>query len=232
MMRQQWFPAMLLALFLALVFGAVCAAALAGTAGGGQDADAITVTRDPQLRETTYSGVSGTCRIDWIVSGSEINRGVVRQHSRCSLPLAEQIPLISAVMDRVLQDTQGAEAPRTLFWGRLYPDGQPDYVLAMRLAVAAKRSKLWDASQGRPRTGNVNLLVRLLANDALIYGELRGMFRRRRLDIQVASVEKVLISAAGQLPFFERFPKGEIKAADKLPYDCMTWFSIIAVKPK
>jgi hypothetical protein len=230
MMRKQWFAAMFLAAIGAVV-GAVCAA-LAGTAGGGQDADAITVTSDPQVRETTYTGVSGPCRIDWIVSGSEINRGVVRQHSRCSLPLAEQIPLISAVMDRVLQDTQGAEAPRTLFWGRLYPDGQPDYVLAMRLAVAAKRSKLWDASQGRPRTGNVNLLVRQLANDAPIYGELREMFRRRRLDIQVAAVEKVLISTAGQLPFFDRLPKGEIEAADKLPYDCMTWFSIIAVKAK
>jgi hypothetical protein len=231
MMRQQWLPAMLLALFLA-VCGAVCAAALAGTAGSGQDADAITVTSDPQVRETTYSGVSGPCRIEWVISGVEINRGVVRQRSRCSLPLPEQIPLISAIMDRVFQDAKGADAPRTLFWGRLYPDGQPDYVLAMRLAVAAKRSKLWDASQGRPRTGNVNLLVRQLANDAPIYGELREMFRRRRLDIQVAAVEKVLISTAGQLPFFDRLPKGEIEAADKLPYDCMTWFSIIAVKAK
>ena len=218
MMRQQWLPAMLLA--------------LAGTAGGGQDADRITVTTDPQVRETTYTGASGPCRIDWVISGLEINRGVVRHRSRCSLPLAEQIPLISAVMDRVLQDARGADAPRTLFWGRLYPDGHPDYVLAMRLAVAAKRSKLWDASQGRARSGNVNLLVRQLANDALIYQELREMFRRRGLEIQVASVEKVLISRADKLPFFERLPKSEIKAADKLPYDCMTWFSIMAVKSK
>ncbi len=227
MMSRQWLPAMFLA-----VFGAVCAAAPAGTAGSGQDADAITVTSDPQVRETTYAGVEGPCRIDWVISGSEINRGVVRQRSRCSLPLPEQIPLISAVMDRVLHDAQGADALRTLFWGRLNPDGQPDYVLAMRLAVAAKRSKLWDASQGRPRTGNVNLVVRRLANEPPIYGELREMFRRRGLDIQVASVEKVLISKAGQLPFFERLPKGEIKTADKLPYDCMTWFSIMAIKSK
>jgi hypothetical protein len=184
------------------------------------------VTSVPQDRETTYTGVSGPCRIDWITSGFEINRGVVRHLSQCSLPLAEQIPLISAVMDRVLQDAQDADAPRTLFWGRLYPDGRPDYVLAMRLAVAAKRSKLWDASRGRPRAGNVNLLVRQLLNEAPIYRELREMFRRRRLNIQVAAVEKVLISAAGRLPFFERLPKDEIKAADKLPYDCMTWFSI------
>ena len=158
MMRQQWLPALFLATIPAAV-AAVCAAALAGTAGSGQDAEAITVTSDPQVRETTYTGASGPCRIDWVISAFEINRGVVRHRSHCSLPLAEQIPLISAVMDRVFQDARDADAPRTLFWGRLYPDGQPDYVLAMRLAVAAKRSTLWDASQGRSRTGNVNLLV-------------------------------------------------------------------------
>jgi hypothetical protein len=101
MMRQQWFPAMLLAV--------IGAAALAGTAGSGQDADRITVTSDPQVRETTYTGVSGPCRVDWVISGVEINRGVVRHRSRCSLPLPEQIPLISAVMDRVLQDARGAD---------------------------------------------------------------------------------------------------------------------------
>ena len=77
----------------------MCAAALAGTAGSGQDAEAITVTSELQVQETTYFGVSGPCRIDWVVSGVEINRGVVRHRSRCSLPLAEQIPLISAIMD-------------------------------------------------------------------------------------------------------------------------------------
>jgi hypothetical protein len=199
--------------------GLACSAALAAVA--------VTVTFDPQSRETTYTAVSGECRVDWVLSGFEINRGVVRHRSRCSLPLPEQIPLISAVMSRVLEDARGADAPRTLFWGRLYPDGKPDYALAMRLALAAKRSKLWDASRGRPRTGNVNLLVRQLANEAPIYGELRAMFRERGLDIQVVSVEKVLISPAGQLPFFDRLPKGEIKAADNLPYDCMTWFSIV-----
>jgi hypothetical protein len=198
--------------------GLACAAALA--------AATVTVTFDTESRETTYTATSGACRVDWILSGFEINRGVVRHRSRCGLPLPQQIPLISAVMDRVLAEARGADEPRTLFWGRLCPDGQQDYTLSMRLALAAKRSKLWDATRGRPRTGNVNLLVRQLANDAQIYGELRAMFRNRGLDIQVAAVEKVLISPAGQLPFFVQFPKGEVNDADNLPYDCLTWFSI------
>jgi hypothetical protein len=208
-----------------------CAVVLAAAGGWAQKVDEVLVTFDAQSRETTYTAVSGSCRIRWIVSGFEINRGVVRHRSQCSLPLPEQIPLISKVMGRVLRDSSGADTPRTLFWGRLDPDGQQDHVLAMRLAVAAKRSELWDASRGRARTGNVNILVRKLANEAPIYAELREMFRRSGLEIQVAAVEKVLVAGAGQLPFFEQLPRSEIKATDKLPYDCMTWFSITRPRP-
>jgi hypothetical protein len=182
----------------------------------------VSVAYDPQSRETTYAAESGACRVSWIVSGFEINRGVVRHRSQCNLPLLEQIPVIAKVMERVLADSSSRRTPRTLFWGRLYPDEPHDSVLAMRLAVAAKQSAQWDASRGGARTGNENDLVRGLANDALIYAELREMFRNRGLDIQVAAVEKVLVLPAGQLPFFNQLPKSEIKATDKLPYDCMT----------
>jgi hypothetical protein len=202
------------------------AALLAGSAGWAQTADRVVVSFDAESRETTYTAASATCRIRWIVSGFEINRGVVRHRADCSLPLPEQVPLIARVMARVLGDFSGADAPRTLFWGRLYPDARQDYLLAMRLALAAKRSEFWDAARGRTRAGNVNNLVRKLSNDAPIYPELREMCSRSGLDLQVAAVEKVLVSEAGQLPFFERFPKGEIQATDKLPYDCMTWFAI------
>lgn len=203
------------------------AALLAAADGRAQ----VVVTSDPESRETTYTVESGLCRISWIVSGFEINRGVVRHRSQCSLPLPQQVPLIAKVMDRVFGDSSGTGTPRTLFWGRLYPDGRQDFVLAMRLAVAAKRSALWDASRGRARTGNENNLVRKLANEALIYAELRDMFRGSGLDIQVAAVEKVLVIPAGQLPFFEQLPKDEVKETDKLPYDCMTWFSITKLQP-
>ncbi len=165
---------------------ALCAAVLAVSAGRAQETGDVLVTSDPESREMIYSATTGSCRISWVLSNLEINRGVIRQRSRCSLPLPEQLPLISKVLGRVLGAAAGAAVPRTLYWGRLFPGEQQDYVMAMRLALAAKRSKLWDASRGRARTGNPNLVIRNLANDALIYGELRDLFNGHGLGLQLS----------------------------------------------
>jgi hypothetical protein len=208
-----------------------CLAVLAAAPGHAQQTEAVEVTSDLQTRDTSYTAADGACRVSWILSAAEINRSVIRHHSRCSLPLAGQMPLIARVMGRVFEQYSGADAPRTLFWGRLYADGQQDATLAMRLVIAARHSKSWNAALGRPRGGNTNEAARRIANEALIYEDLRDVFRARGLDIRVASVEKVLVAPAGQLPFYRRLPQGEIKAADKLPYDCMTWFSIAKLRP-
>ena len=60
----------------------------------------------------------------------------------------------------------------------------------------------------------------------LIYPELRALFREYGRDIEMASVEKVLVLRAGQLPFFDRLQKGGALAGDKLPFDCQAWFTI------
>ena len=208
-----------------------CAVLACAAVVWAQETPQVVVTSDTASQETIYTATSGSCRVSWIVSGLAINRGGVRQRSLCSLPLAEQIPLIAKVMGKVFSHSSGAGTLRTLYWGRLYPDGHPDSALAMRLALAAKRSERWDAVRGRARTGNVNNLVRKLANDALIYAELREMFRKSGLDIEVSDVEKVLVAPAGKLPFFEQFPKGDVRASDRLPYDCMTWFSVTKRRP-
>jgi hypothetical protein len=193
--------------------------------------DAVVVTSSPAYAETTYSTAEGACRIRWIVSHSELNQGVIRHRSDCGLPFPEQMPLIARVMARVLEDAPGLGPASTLFWGRLYPDGQRDQVLAARLAAAAKQSPRWDSARGRPAAGDPNTFVRKLANDARIYAELRELFRRFGLDIEVAAVEKVLVGRAAQLPFLQPLPKG-IEPRDRLPYDCMTWFSITRPAPK
>mgnify|MGYP001585596063 CR=1 FL=1 len=190
------------------------------------DQIAVRVQHDPSLRDTNYSVTKGTCRISWVVYASELNKNVIHQHARCNLPLPEQMPLISGIMSKLLESAPGLGMYRTLSWGRLYPDGQPDPTLAMRLMLAAKRSAMWDASRGRPRTGDVNGFVRKLANEALIYPELRAAFRQAGLDVEIVSIEKVLVLPAGRLPFFDRLPGSEIRAADKLPFDCQIWFSI------
>jgi hypothetical protein len=187
--------------------------------------DNILVEYDSELRITKYTVAAGDCRITWEVYGSEANRGVIQQRSDCGFTLGEQAPLMAKVLRKVMQ-SKGAAEFRTLSWGRLYPDGARDATMAVRLALAAKRSAEWDTARGAPRGGNINNGVRKLANDALIYEELRPVFREAGLEIRLASVEKVLVLPAGTLPFFEKLREGGAQARDKLPFDCQTWFSV------
>jgi hypothetical protein len=207
-----------------------CTGARSREAGGdsaspGRDSE-IAVERDPELRETRYTIGSGACRITWTVSATEANRGVIRHHAACELPLAEQAPLISKLMRKVMESEPEAARFRALSWGRLYPDGPRDSTLAARLALAAKRSAQWDAVKGAPRNGDVNGFARQLANDASIYEELRRVFQQSGLEVRLVSVEKVLVLPAGRLPFFESLREGGVRAQDRLPFDFMAWFSI------
>lgn len=39
-------------------------------------------------------------------------------------------------------------------------------------------------------------------------------------------MEKVLVSSAGDLPFFEQLVPYGVKAVDRLPFDGMAWFAV------
>jgi hypothetical protein len=151
---------------------------------------------------------------------------VIRHRSDCGLTLAEQAPLIGQVLRKVMATDSEAEGFRTFAWGRLFPDGARDVTMPVRLALAAKRSAEWDAGMGAPHGGDVNGWVRNLANQALIYDELRPVFRQSGLDIQLTGVEKVLVQPAGRLAFFERLRAGGVRAEDKVPFDCQAWFAV------
>jgi len=210
-----------------LAFGALVACT-GGRAPGGREAsrDEVAVKHDPEGRETDYTIVSGDCRITWTVYRTEANRGVIRHRSDCGLALAEQAPLIGKVLRKVMAADAEAAGFRTLSWGRLCPDGARDTTLPARLALAAARSAEWDKAKGAPRGGDVNGWVRKLANEAPIYEELRPVFSKSGLDIRLTSVEKVLVQPAERLEFFEKLREGGVRASDKVPFDCQTWFSV------
>jgi len=176
--------------------------------------------------ETTYSITVDSCQISWIVM-SGINKGVVKHRSECDFTLDKQLPFLSKILDKVFEDRTNVRTIRTLFWGRLLPDGGKDFVMSQRLAIAAKASPLWDAERGRPKSSEfINVFIARLANEAVIYKELNELFEKHKMKLRVSGVEKVLVANANQFPFFDELRKRGIKATEKLPYDCMTWFSV------
>jgi hypothetical protein len=193
---------------------------------GGLPEDRVLVEHDAAARQTNYTITARDCKICWTVYESETNRGGIRHRSDCGLTLGEQAPLIAMVLGKVMETSVEAARFRTLSWGRLYPDGARDATMAVRLALAAKRSAEWDAVRGAPRGGDINGWTRKLSNDALIYEELRPVFREAGLEIRLSGVEKVLILEAGQLPFHERLRQGGARPGDKLPFDFQAWFSV------
>jgi hypothetical protein len=134
--------------------------------------------------------------------------------------------LIGKLLRKVMASDEDAGRLRTLGWGRLYPDGARETTMAVRLALAGARSAEWDAARGAHRGGDVNGWVRKLANEALIYAELRPVFREAGLEIQVSDVEKVLALPAGQLKFFDKLREGGVRERDRVPFDCQMWFSL------
>jgi hypothetical protein len=187
------------------------------------------VTVEEIDNQTIYSISDGYCKIEWIARNSEI--GVVKHLSRCNATLARQLPLIMQICTEFLARDKNAGAFRTLFWGRLTPDGsKPDaHELSFRIALAAFKSPGWDVKRGRPKNGDINGFVRDIANREMIYPELKEVFRSFNKSVRFSSAEKVLVSNAGKFPFFDQLKQHGVKASDKLPFDCMIWFSVTEI---
>jgi hypothetical protein len=191
-----------------------------------EETPAVAVTRNAQYSETTYRSSMADCTVAWIIRDSEPY--VVRQRARCAAPLEGQLPLMHAIGAAFFRQDPHAGAFRTLFWGRLAPDetrGGPQE-MAYRLALAAFHSAGWDPERGKPKDGDINGFVRKLANEAMIYPELKALFARLERDITFSSAEKVLVMRADKLPFYDRLKQQGVRASDKLPFDCLTWFSV------
>lgn len=190
-----------------------------------EETPAVSVERSVFDKKTTYCIRSKDCAIEWIVRDSEA--GVIKHSSRCAAPLAEQLPLLEKICVEFFSKDKNAQAFRTLFWGTLDPDTRiGSRELSLRLALAAYKSPGWDAKRGKPKNGDINGFVRDIANREMIFPELKELFARFHKNIKFSCAEKVLVLKAEKLPFFDRLKQQGVKAADKLPFDCMTWFSV------
>ncbi len=187
----------------------------------------VDIVRNDEFKQTHYCVTRMDCRLCWETYQTELNRGIVKSRSRCEQPLEAQLPGLSRLLSAIVSPVSGESPLHTLFWGRLSPDhSQDDLEMSKRLALAAFRSPAWDNQHGRPAQGHSNDAVRKLANDATIFVELRSLFAEFGYQIRVSAVEKVLVTAAHQLPFFGALASQGIGKDDRLPYDCLIWFSI------
>ena len=175
------------------------------------------------LGDTTYEISSGPCRIRWTVTRFGVNQGIAQHRAQCSLPLSEQIALNSSILDKVLESEPTF---RTLFLGRLTPFPE----LSVRLAAAAKRSPEWDAGRGRPKSGKpvaTYLADVFSSSDPALFAEWKQLFEERGLAFAVSGVEKVSVGVAGTLPYFPQLRAQGVRADDRVPFDCLIWFSAV-----
>jgi len=163
----------------------------------------IIVLHKGDIKETVYSLEDRSLSLT--TYDTEINKHILRLRSKSELPLKEQVGIISRILKKMPKERKF----RTFFIGRLLNAFGADKTLSERLSLAASESPLWDMAKGRPRSGHENRGVKEIANQAMIYPELQEMFAKHGYEIQVSSVEKVLIDPQ-----------------TKLPYDCLTWFSL------
>jgi len=190
-----------------------------------ETASPVTIEQNVQWNATIYNISVAGCTIQWIARNSEI--GVIKHWSRCTASLSDQLPLWEKIGVEFFSKDKNAPAFRTLFWGRLEPETQNgSRELSLRLVLAAYQSPGWDVKRGKTKSGDLNGFVRDIANKKMIYPELRELFGRFQRTIAFSSAEKVLVTEAAKLPFYEQLKQQGVKAADRLPFDCVAWFTV------
>jgi hypothetical protein len=188
----------------------------------------IEVEIKSQIQETTYCLSHDPCRWCWTTYQNDLNGNVLQHLSQCPWPLEHQGPYLGKLLDYIWARDESAKLSiDTFFWGRLAPDASRDgFEMAFRLSLAASRSTKWDSQKGRPQHGHSTTCITDLANGAAIYPELSAVFAKHQLRLSVASVEKVLVLPATQLPYYPRLEAHGVAPDAKLPYDCLLWFRI------
>jgi hypothetical protein len=171
----------------------------------------IVVPKDPKIiiqydrdaKETIYALEDKSLSLT--MSDIEGNQHILRLRSSSKLSLKEQVAILSKILKKMPKEKKF----RTFFVGRLIEAFGADKTMSERLSLAAGKSPIWEQAKGDSRIGSENKFVKEIANQAMIYPELKEMFARHGYEIQIANVEKVLIDSQ-----------------TKLPYDCITWFSL------
>lgn len=172
----------------------------------------IQVEENKSLNSKHYLLSIGACKILWRLQFFQSGSGFgIREEVNCDLPLAEQTPLRSALLQKVALDTNQMQGMRNFVWGEV-PNRE---ALMPRLAQALHASGKWDAEKGQWRAGENIYAMRKLMNQQNIFAEVAASFAAQGWQLQVEDVEKIQI-AKGMLA----------NNAGKYPMNCSIVFSV------
>ena len=190
-----------------------------------EDAINVIVQFNTDDNETRYSISRGDCSITWITR--HVEPDVIKHSASCNAPLVMQLPLLIKLCEHLYGDGENARKFDKLFWGGLKAENKPaSDEMSFRLSLAAFKSPGWDTKKGKPKKGDLYRFVKDLANKEMIYPELKALFEHFHRFIVLASIEKVRVGKADELPFYDQLKKKGVKPADKLPFDFMAWFLV------
>jgi len=189
----------------------------------------VQVEYDSLLQTKSYSIKDSSGSHKFYVYLSNLNNGIIRYRYIGSSHLIQQIKPMSVILEFIFSDSSLHVDFNTLHWGALGNVSTQDYSMSRRLALAAAQSAEWNKISGKPLKGHENLFVQKIANNAVIYSELKGLFNGLGYKIEISGVEKVFIQQAKKLPFWDDI-SSQVNITDKLPYDCQTWFRIERIR--
>jgi len=187
--------------------------------------DELKVSIDLLLNEKRFIVQTESCTVSLTLFDTDINRGIIKYRNPCNFDPQRDIPIFKVLLTAVLDDNR-TDSLRTLSWGRLTPALNKHSILGRRLAVAASKSEMWDKQVGKSHEMGENNFVRDLLNRENIFKEVKDIFRKFDIEMQVVNVEKVLVYNAEELPDFDFFQRHEIEKHDQIPIDCQIWIGL------
>src|SRR5262249_35257223 len=96
-----------------------------------------------------------------------------------------------------------------------------------RLAVRTARSPIWNLQRGRPQNESIDTFLKDIAGDPSFYPEWQTIFDRFRLTVRVSGIERGTIDQAHNAPDFDSLQKQGVNPGDRVPVDCLLWFSVM-----
>lgn len=155
----------------------------------------------------------GDCQLLWQLQFFQERKGFgIREEVNCTLPLAEQTTLRTALLERVANDTDQLRGMRNFIWGSV----QNRETYLPRLAMALAASGHWDSKHGmlHGKAAKDAKFMRDLMNQKKVFAELAASFAGRDLQLLVEDVETLQVGASPAPGLVGKFP-----------VDCMLVFS-------